>query len=115
VIEPENVLKTGAAATVAGDVSIAAQSVPSEARATERVPINPDNLHDLFQGPAHGETTDPEDPFAQLRNDPNYAALLKDLEAIAEAARELFATQDEAPSDKVWDQIQKELGKNIDA
>ena len=107
MIEPENVLETGAAPAVAGDVSIVTNADVTKA---ERTPINPDDLHDLFQGPAAGEGTDPEDPFAQMRNDPNYAALLKDLEAIAEAARQLFATEEDEPSDAVWDKIQKELG-----
>ena len=76
----------------------------------EPVPINPDELHDLFQGSPSGEGSDDEDPLAQLRNDPNYAALIRDLEYIAEAARDLFATSEEAPSDAVWDKIQKKLG-----
>lgn len=90
-------LETGAVSTVAG----------SDVRAT---PINPDDLHDLFQGAPQGEILDKEDPLAQLRNDPNYAALIRDLEYIAEAARDLFAT--EGPSDAVWDKIQKKLGTN---
>jgi hypothetical protein len=111
VIEPKNKLETGAPSTVAGDLSIVTKAASSEARVTERARINPDDLHDLFEGSLSGDLTDEEDPLAQLRNDPNYAALIRDLESIAQAARELFATQDEAPSDKVWDGIQKELGK----
>ena len=115
MIEPENVLETGAASTVAGDVSIVAHVDVTKAasieatKATERVPINPDDLHDLFEGPESGNESDPEDPFAQMRNDPNYAALMKDLEAIAEAARQLFETDEAEPSDDVWNKIQKEL------
>ncbi len=80
-----------------------------------RVPINPDELHDLFEGPASGDAADPEDPFAQMRNDPNYAALIKDLEAIADAARQLFADEEDEPSDLVWDKIVGELGKEKEA
>jgi len=115
VIEPENDLQTGAAPTVAGDVSIVTKTASSETKSTERPPINPDDLHDLFEGPASADETDPEDPFAQMRNDPNYAALMKDLEAIAEAARQLFATDEDEPSDKVWDKIVGELGKEKQA
>ncbi len=45
---------------------------------------NPDNLHDLFAGQAG---PDEDDPLAALRNDPNYAALIRDLELIAVEAR----------------------------
>ena len=44
-----------------------------------------------------------------MRDDPNYAALMRDLEAIAEAARELFKPAAEAPSDEVWTKIAREL------
>lgn len=108
-MEPENKLQTGAASTVAGDVSKLGNAGSGEAKTPERTPINPDDLHDLFEGPVRGEGTDPEDPFAQMRNDPNYAALMKDLEAIAEAARQLFALDEAEPSDDVWNKIQKEL------
>ena len=64
----------------------------------------PDDLHDLFA------TTDEEDPLASLRNDPNYSALIRDLEYIAKQARALFEPAEEAPSDKVWDNIQSQLG-----
>ena len=64
----------------------------------------PDDLHDLFA------TTDEEDPLANLRNDPNYSALIRDLEYIAKQARALFEPAQEAPSDKVWDNIQSQLG-----
>ena len=73
-------------------------------------PINPDDLHDLFVVAPTGEGSDEEDPFAQMRNDPNYAALMRDLEAIASAAKQLFAEQEEeAPSDSLWDKIQSQL------
>ena len=108
MIEPENVVETGAESKVAGEASTVTNV---NVEKIERTPINPDDLHDLFEGPTSGDGMDPEDPFAQMRNDPNYAALMKDLEAIAEAARQLFATEEEEPSDKVWDKIVGELGK----
>ncbi len=74
---------------------------------------NPDDLHDLFAGEA---TTDQDDPLAALRNDPNYSALISELEYIAKQARLLFEPAQENPSDKVWDKIQQELGnKSSDA
>jgi hypothetical protein len=69
----------------------------------------PDDLHDLFAVNAPYEGDD-EDPLAALRNDPNYSALIRDLEYIAKQARLLFEPAQEAPSDKVWENIQNELG-----
>ena len=68
----------------------------------------PDDLHDLFVVQA-GATKDEEDPLAALRNDPNYAALIRDLEYIAKQARLLFEPAQEAPSDSLWDKIQSQL------
>ncbi len=68
----------------------------------------PDDLRNLF-------ATDEEDPLAQMRDDPNYGALIKELEYIAAEARRLFDPVEEDPSDKVWEGIQKELGKPTDA
>ena len=45
--------------------------------------MQPDDLHDLFATPANFVPNDEEDPLALLRNDPNYAALIRDLELIA--------------------------------
>ena len=45
----------------------------------------PDDLHDLFVTSPQGGT-DEEDPLAALRNDPNYSALIRDLEYIAKQA-----------------------------
>jgi hypothetical protein len=67
----------------------------------------PDDLHNLFDVPLN---LDDEDPLAAMRDDPNYAALIKELEYIAAQARLLFSPAEEAPSDKVWEGIQKELG-----
>ncbi len=90
------------------ETEAASLAIGNEATDVKLGPINPDDMHDLFQGAPLGEVLDEEDPLAQLRNDPNYSALIRDLEYIAEAARGLFATDD--PSDKVWDNIQKKLG-----
>ena len=110
-MEQSNKWETGTAAADTGE-----RSLPSAISAAgSRAPINPDDLHDLFQASPHGDDNDPEDPFAQMRNDPSYAALLHDLEAIAEAARQLFATKEADPSDKVWDKIVGELGKEKEA
>ncbi len=66
----------------------------------------PDELHDLFAG----SVTDVEDdPLAALRNDPNYSALIRDLEYIATQARLLFEPAEQAPSDEVWKKIQDQL------
>ena len=66
--------------------------------------VQPDDLHDLFT------TSEQEDPLAELRNDPNYSALIRDLEYIAKQARMLFEPAQEAPSDEVWAKIQSQLG-----
>ena len=66
----------------------------------------PDNLHDLFAGSISEEE---DDPLAALRNDPNYSALIRDLEYIASQARLLFEPAEQAPSDEVWKKIQDQL------
>jgi hypothetical protein len=71
----------------------------------------PDDLHDLFAVTPNFEGPDDEDPLAALRNDPNYSALIRDLEYIATQARLLFEPAEEAPSDKVWDNIKTQLPK----
>ena len=78
----------------------------SDSRPAGSATINPDDLHDLFGTPV-AEGSDEEDPLAQLRLDPNYAALLKDLEAIRDAAKQLFAPTE--PSDDLWSKIQSQL------
>ena len=84
----------------------------SEHDAQDPKPTNgaaqPDDLHNLF-------ATEEEDPLAQMRDDPNYGALIKELEYIAAEARRLFDPVEEAPSDKVWEGIQKGLSKPTDA
>jgi hypothetical protein len=71
----------------------------------------PDDLHDLF-GSNHALSPEEDDPLAALRNDPNYSALIKDLEYIASQARLLFEPAQEAPSDDVWTKIQSKLNDN---
>ena len=71
--------------------------------------MQPDDLHDLFATPANFNPNDEEDPLAQLRNDPNYSALIRDLEMIAKQARELFEPAAETPSDELWSKIQSQL------
>ncbi len=72
----------------------------------------PDDLHNLI---AVSAGADEEDPLAALRGDPNYAALIRDLEYIAAAARNLFKPAEEAPRDEVWDKIQSQLPHKPDA
>jgi hypothetical protein len=98
---------------VKSDASVAPNPVPNSAAASDagsapQVPINPDDLHDLFAGSPSHEGSDDEDPLAQLRSDPNYAALIRDLEYIASQARLLFAPE-ETPSDELWKKIQSQL------
>lgn len=69
--------------------------------------VQPDDLHDLFASTHTG--TDDEDPLAALRDDPNYAALIRDLEYIATQARLLFEPATEVPSDEVWNKIKSQL------
>ncbi len=66
----------------------------------------PDDLHNLFAGSV---SDDEDDPLAALRNDPNYSALIRDLEYIATQARLLFEPAEQAPSDEVWKKIQDQL------
>ncbi len=68
--------------------------------------MQPDELHDLF---ATSSSPEEEDPLAALRDDPNYSALIKELEYIAAQARALFSPAEEAPSDEVWKKILEEL------
>ncbi len=79
---------------------------PSNGHATS---MQPDDLHDLFATPANFDPNDEEDPLAQLRNDPNYSALIRDLEMIAKQARELFQPATDSPSDDLWKKIESQL------
>lgn len=71
--------------------------------------VDPDNLHNLFATTEDFDGTDEDDPLAQLRSDPNYSALIRDLEYIAKEARALFQPADETPSDELWSKIQSQL------
>jgi hypothetical protein len=76
--------------------------------------MNPDDLHDLFEGKP--ESSEDEDPFAEMRSNPNYAALIKDLEEIAKVAKELFSNNAESsPSDDLWKKIELQLPEKPDA
>ena len=77
--------------------------------------MQPDDLHNLFAMPENFDQHDAEDPLAQLRNDPNYAALIRDLEYIAKEARALFEPASETPSDDLWTKIQSQLPAKPDA
>jgi hypothetical protein len=83
---------------------------PAESSLPEATPYSgqPDDLHDLF-GSTNTLDPDAEDPLAALRNDPNYSALIKDLEYIATQARLLFEPAQETPSDDLWSKIKSKL------
>ena len=64
-------------------------------------------LPELFANSNGSVSTDPRlQTF--LRNNPDCAALVRDLETIAEHAKSLFEP-DYEPSDAVWDNIQNKL------
>jgi hypothetical protein len=58
---------------------------------------------------ANGDGRVSTDPQLQtfLKNNPDCAALVRDLETIAETAKSLFTTDE--PSDNVWSNIQNKL------
>jgi hypothetical protein len=60
---------------------------------------------------ANGDGHVSTDPRLQkfLKNNPDCAALVRDLEAIADQARSLFAPTE--PSDALWDKIKDKIGK----
>jgi hypothetical protein len=65
-------------------------------------------LPELFASGEGGRLS--EDPRLTkfLRANPDCAALVRDLETIAETAKGLFAAEEE-PSDEVWSNIEKKL------
>jgi hypothetical protein len=91
----------------AGTESAPISTPASDAAAAPQSMINPDDLHDLFAGTPGSNGIDEEDPLSQMRNDPNYSALIRDLEYIAAEARKLFEPAE--PSDDLWDKIQSKL------
>jgi anti-sigma factor RsiW len=65
---------------------------------------------------ANGDGHVSTDPRLQtfLANNPDCAALVRDLEAIADQARSLFEpTDDQDPSDAVWSNIQNKLKQAV--
>ena len=64
-----------------------------------------EDLQNLFTG-----NGDDEDPLAAMRGNPDYAELLRELEIIAHAAREILQPSVAEPSDKIWDKIASNLG-----
>ena len=65
-------------------------------------------LPDLF---ASGDGRVSDDPNLQkfLQQNPTCAALVRDLEYIAETAKHLLDPAEESPSDNVWSNIQSKL------
>ena len=65
---------------------------------------------------ANGDGHVSTDPRLQtfLKNNPDCAALVRDLEAIADQARSLFEpSEDQDPSDAVWSSIQNKLKQGV--
>ncbi len=87
----------------------------ADSKSSSQSLMQPDDLHDLFAMPEDFDAADAEDPLAQLRNDPNYSALIRDLEYIAKEARALFAPASETPSDDLWTKIKSQLPAKPDA
>ncbi len=67
-----------------------------------------ENLPELF-ATHHGRISDDPELREFLESHPDCAALVRDLEYIAEAARQLLEPIEEEPSDNVWKKIQGEL------
>ncbi len=67
-----------------------------------------ERLPDLFAN-GNGRVSDDPDLKRFLDENPTCAALVRDLEYIAETARQLLEPADEEPSDKVWSNIQSKL------
>lgn len=67
-------------------------------------------LPDFFAASSNGRVS--SDPRFQkfLEKNPDCAALVRDLETIAEHARSLFPQEMEEPSEHVWDRIANEMG-----
>lgn len=66
-------------------------------------------LPDFFAASSNGKVS--SDPKLQkfLSENPDCAALVRDLETIAETARGLFDVETSEPSDHVWEDLQKKL------
>jgi uncharacterized protein with HEPN domain len=66
-------------------------------------------LPDFFANSSMGKVS--SDPNLQkfLASNPDCAALVRDLEAIGDAARDMFKADAAEPSDTVWDGLQERL------
>ncbi len=72
-------------------------------------------LPDLFER-AQGGKLSADSRFAEiLRDCPQAAELVRDLEYIAETARMLLEPEVEGPSSEVWSNIQNKLGAKTDS
>jgi len=67
-----------------------------------------DRLPDLFAN-GNGRVSDDPNVRSFLAQNPTCAALVRDLEYIAETARHLLEPAEEEPSDMVWSNIQSKL------
>ena len=67
-----------------------------------------EHLPELFST-HHGRISDDPELREFLQSHPDCAALVRDLEYIAEAARQLLEPVEAEPSDNVWKKIQGEL------
>ncbi len=67
-----------------------------------------ERLPELFAN-GNGRVSDDPNLRQFLQQNPTCAALVHDLEYIAEAAKQLFEPADEDPSENVWSNIQNKL------
>ena len=65
-------------------------------------------LPELFASGESGRLSEDPRLAGFLRANPDCAALVRDLETIAETAKSLFVSEEE-PSDEVWSNIEKKL------
>lgn len=65
-------------------------------------------LPELFAN-GNGRVSDDPNVRSFLEHNPTCAALVRDLEYIAQTARELLEPAEEDPSDRVWSNIQNKL------
>ena len=114
--DPEQKLGASSAAAQNNDApAVKSVSAGDSSKSPSQTMTHPDDLHDLFATTDDFDATDEEDPLAQLRNDPNYSALIRDLEYIAKEARALFQPASETPSDDLWKKIQSQLPSKPDS
>ncbi len=70
-------------------------------------------LPELFSAGNSGKVSEDPRLASFLHRNPDCAALVHDLEAIAEAAKKLFEPIDD-PSDSVWDGLSLKLSQELD-